>query len=192
MKLFKILGALLLVGLFSATAELHVNDSNTWRQAQGVYVNDSGTWRTIQEVYVNDSGTWRTVFLNAVVSVTDPTVQVVLGCPGCTSGIRYTASGTVEVFDGSAWGGLENYITPTSAATSFEILMHQIGISGVGCSTSGSGALDAWLALTSIRTWTISNDGGDGCQQDLTVSFRPAGGATVLTATVTLISAPGA
>jgi hypothetical protein len=49
---------------------LQINDSGTWRTANGVYVNDSGTWRTIQTVYVNDSGTWRTVYSSQILSAT--------------------------------------------------------------------------------------------------------------------------
>lgn len=43
-------------------AELHINDSATWRKMREVHVNDVGTWRRIKSVHVNDSGTWRQVF----------------------------------------------------------------------------------------------------------------------------------
>lgn len=153
-------------------------------------VDSGGTTRLIQRAFVVDSGgTARLIYVGAVVSVTDPTVVAVLGLPGGAAGIRYNPSGGVEIFDGSSWNAYEDYVTPTSAAGNYEIMMHETSFVGPG---TPAGTMDTWLPLTSTQTWTLLNNGFDGTTWDLEVSFRPAGGSPVFTAVVNLISSPGA
>ena len=45
-----------------SSAEVHVNDSGTWKAPAEIHVNDGGTWKAAQEVHVNDAGVWTLVF----------------------------------------------------------------------------------------------------------------------------------
>lgn len=52
--------------------------------------------------------------------------------------------------------------------------------------TPDSGTTDAWLALDTSRTWTISDTVGVAQEVDLTIEVRRASGAVLATASITL------
>jgi len=87
-----------------------------------------------------------------------------------------TTSGTVDVGD---------WVTPRAVAPgAYEILAHV----NSGTSPTGS-ALDTWLALTSNRSWTLTQVGAGSKTVNMTISIRIGGvtlssGTFVITVTV--------
>jgi hypothetical protein len=47
---------------------MHVKQSSSWKEVNGIYVKQSGTWKTVAEAYVKNGGTWEKFFPASVVA----------------------------------------------------------------------------------------------------------------------------
>jgi hypothetical protein len=119
----------------------------------------------------------------ATISITDQSID---GFGLSSSGAWYylTSGGVVQgsiIFGGTSQFFIENWVTPTSAASDYEAFVTV---------TSGSltgGTTGSWVALSSTRSWYIQSvvTGLTTCV--FTVQIRRVGTGTVLdTATITL------
>lgn len=153
-------------------AEFYYNDSGVWRQMTEIHYNDSGTWRRLSEMHYNDSGTWRQVFDNDFVSL-DP--QAIASNRDTTSGGGTATAGYLLTTDGIAQQEVNtSFITDSTTISalagnnwwtgkpqvgvgnSYEVRATQTATNGNG---SLSGTLGAWLALSSLRQWTLTDTG---------------------------------
>lgn len=161
------------------SAELWVNDAAVARQIREIWVNDAGTARKIQEIWVNDSGVARLIYQGAVVSISDTTVSRVTTTPASA-----TASYALES-DGDILGTLSadigDWITPTSAAGGNYECRTTV-LSG----TLTSGTTGAWMALSTTRTWTLTQSGIGTNTASVLIEIRRTSDSVVLdSATIT-------
>lgn len=124
-----------------------------------------------------------TIQQRAKVTLTDATYQR-FSASGSPSGVRYTPAGIKEAQDdllgGATWtqdDAATDWIIPNSAAPgSYEIRCTQNSGDTLDL---GSDALNTWLALTSTRTWQLTNSiNGTTETANLTIEIRL--GTTVL------------
>jgi len=110
-------------------------------------------------------------------SITDATG----GARNATAGYRLTSGGQAQSQINLTFTTLEQWCTPTSQASNYEVLVTV---------TSGSlstGTAGSWLALSSTQTWTRTATIGTANTCVFTVEIRRVGTSTVLdSATITL------
>lgn len=110
-------------------------------------------------------------------SITDATG----GSRSATAGYRLTSGGNAQSQINLTFTTLEQWCTPTSQASNYEVLVTV---------TSGSlstGTAGSWLALSSTQTWTRTATIGTANTCVFTVEIRRVGTSTVLdSATITL------
>lgn len=110
-------------------------------------------------------------------SITDATG----GARNATAGYRLTSGGQAQSQINLTFATLEQWCTPTSQASNYEVLVTV---------TSGSlstGTAGSWLALSSTQTWTRTATIGSANTCVFTVEIRRVGTSTVLdSATITL------
>lgn len=164
--------ALAVFATFAFAQELRINDGGTWREATEVHVNDSGTWRNIQEVHVNDGGTWRLVFQAAVFFVpTGFATDNQLVPNPATAQVVFATDGTGTATNQAGF----NWVTPTSLAPGAYTIRAHVA---AGSTPSGS-TLDADLALSSQRSWLVTQSGAGTTSSTLDLTLKDGGGNTV-------------
>lgn len=99
----------------------------------------------------------------------------------------YTLESDGDVMTATTPGGsvdAGDWIDPKASAPSdYEVQATLVS----GTLTGGSSATGSWLALTSNRSWTLTQTViGVATQVDLTIEIRKGAGATLASATVTL------
>lgn len=159
---------------------MSVGVSGAWKSTAGVSVGVSSAWKTVSKAWVGVGGAWKE-FYNAVslpstITENKPTVSPT----AATAGIIFNSNGTYAASDGAPSG---NWFSPTTTGVggSYEIRW---------TTTSGSldsGTAGSWLALSSNRTFSItqSTPGNKTCVG--TVEIRDTATSTVqTTCTVTL------
>ena len=120
---------------------------------------------------------------NTLISITN---QTITGSATSSAGAWYylTSGGQVQgstIFNGISPFFIENWVTPTSAASNYEALVTVISGSLTG-GTTGS-----YVALSSTRSWYIQSTSTGTTTCVFTVQIRRVGTVTVLdTATITL------
>lgn len=150
----------------------YVDDSGTVRKSQRVYVDDSGTVREIQRIYADDGGTVRLVFVNAVVSIANQNVQRIVVDPAdATASYALESDGDIatNLVDSGDW------ITPKAAAGA-DYECRATVVSG----TFTSGTFGSWLALSSTRTWTLTQTTLGTSTASMLIEIRRASDGTVL------------
>jgi len=151
----------------SAQEKIYINDASTLREITEIHINDASTLREITEVYINDGGVLRQVFQKVELD----------GGPGgfysdtggepysVTVGIRFLTDGTVDIQEGTgeAWIETGYWINNGGSITGNEEVRctNIITTIGAGDWTTEAAAEDAWVALTSVRTW-IANKTSPG------------------------------
>lgn len=119
---------------------------------------------------------------NVVISISDQFIGYSSG--GLTNaqvGYRLTNAGQVDELQQSTYTNLEQWCTPTSQATNYEVLA-TLNYGSVSGDPTGS-----WLLLTNTREWIVFAGINNIEQAQLTVQIRRTGTTTVLdTATITL------
>jgi hypothetical protein len=118
----------------------------------------------------------------ARIVITDQTItDATGGGRNATAGYRLTSGGQVQSQINLTFTTLEQWCTPTTEASNYEVLVTV---------TSGSlstGTAGSWLALSSTQTWTRTATIGNSNTCVFTVEIRRVGTATVLdSATITL------
>lgn len=120
---------------------------------------------------------------NTLISITN---QTITGSATSSAGAWYylTSGGQVQgsiIFGGTSPFFIENWVTPTSAASNYEALVTVISGSLTG-GTTGS-----YVALSSTRSWYVQQVGNGTNTCIFTVQIRRVGTVTVLdTATITV------
>ena len=106
---------------------------------------------------------------------------------GSTATVSYQIASNGKVYKtiGATTTEIEQWCTPTSAAGDYEVFATLNSSTGSGLA---SGTTGAWLALTSNRTWTVTEStSGNSSTAELGMQIRKIGTGTVLaTATITL------
>ena len=118
----------------------------------------------------------------ALIAITDRTItDGTGGSRNATAGYRLTSGGQVQSQINLTFTTLEQWCTPTTEASNYEVLVTV---------TSGSlstGTAGSWLALSSTQTWTRTATIGNSNTCVFTVQIRRVGTTTVLdSATITL------
>jgi len=110
-----------------------------------------------------------------VISITDQNlINVTFSPTNSTQSYRLDANGKVyDVKNGSA-SFIEDWVTPTGAASSYEAFVT------VTSGTLSSGTSGSWVALSSTRDWSVTRTsvGVNACT--FTVDIRKVGTSTVL------------
>lgn len=98
---------------------------------------------------------------------------------------QIASNGKVYKTVGATTTEIEQWCTPTSAAGNYEVFATLNSSTGSGLA---SGTTGAWLALTSNRTWTVTEStSGNTSTAQLGMQIRRVGTGTVLaTATIDL------
>lgn len=119
---------------------------------------------------------------DAVISITDQNISYSSGgLTQSTAGYRLNANGQAEANEQNSYSTLEQWCTPTSAASNYEVR------ATMNYGTLASGTVGSWLALSSSREWTVFASIGTNEQAGFTVEIRRTGTTTVLdSATITL------
>jgi hypothetical protein len=130
----------------------------------------------IQAVLIGVAGS------GALITITDRTItDATGGARNATAGYRLTSGGQVQSQINLTFTTLEQWCTPTTEASNYEVLVTV---------TSGSlstGTAGSWLALSSTQTWTRTATIGTANTCVFTVEIRRVGTSTVLdSATITL------
>jgi hypothetical protein len=130
----------------------------------------------IQAVLIGVAGS------GALITITDRTItDATGGARNATAGYRLTSGGQVQSQINLTFTTLEQWCTPTTEASNYEVLVTV---------TSGSlstGTAGSWLALSSTQTWTRTATIGTFNTCVFTVEIRRVGTSTVLdSATITL------
>jgi len=158
---------------------MHVRVSGTWQQVLplGLHARVSGTWRQVQTGWVRVAGTWRQFFQAAVYNL--PVGGSDSGFAGSAGmSLQFLSNGTFVV-QGDNVGVIEsgNWVTPTSLAPGGYTIQLSL-LSG----TSPSGpALATDHALSSNRTWTLSQVGIGSQSMSVLQTLKDGGGVTVMT-----------
>jgi hypothetical protein len=104
----------------------------------------------------------------------------------CTSTYRLTSAGIEQAIITGVGAGttdLGNWVTPTSHASLYEVMVTILG----GTLTGGSSATGSWIALSSTRSWGVTATSGTTKLCDISVEIRDTLTSTVrATASVTL------
>lgn len=97
-----------------------------------------------------------------------------------SAAVRLTSAGEVErSLNGGAYANLFTWLL---AGTGAGYECHMTMVSG----TDFTGTLDTWLALSSNRTWSLSQSGIGTTSGVGTLSIRPVGGGVIASCTVTV------
>ena len=141
-----------------------------------VYLGGGSIVSGIQAVILGVSGS------GALIAITDRTItDGTGGARNATAGYRLTSGGQVQSQINLTFTTLEQWCTPTTEASNYEVLVTV---------TSGSlstGTAGSWLALSSTQTWTRTATIGTANTCVFTVQIRRVGTSTVLdSATITL------
>ena len=141
-----------------------------------VYLGGGSIVSGIQAVLIGVAGS------GALITITDRTItDATGGARNATAGYRLTSGGQVQSQINLTFTTLEQWCTPTTEASNYEVLVTV---------TSGSlstGTAGSWLALSSTQTWTRTATIGTANTCVFTVEIRRVGTSTVLdSATITL------
>lgn len=119
---------------------------------------------------------------SVVISVTDQTISDFTGgARSASTGYRLTSGGQADGLVNVTWSNLEQWCTPTSAASDYEVLATLV------TGSLSSGTTGSWLALSSTQTWTRTASVGTSQFCSFTVQIRKTGTSTVLdSATINL------
>lgn len=119
---------------------------------------------------------------NVVISLSNHSIfDFTGGGRAATTGYRLTSGGQAEGLTNTTWSNFEQWCTPTSAASNYEVLA-TVTIGSLSSGTAGS-----WLPLSSTQTWTRTASIGTNEVCEFTVQIRKVGTTTVLaSATITL------
>lgn len=111
----------------------------------------------------------------ATVNFTDANVVDIVSQPlTASAGYRVLNNGTVETAAGTGnWGFYEQWVTPTSAASNYEIYAGLIS----GVLTSGT--VNTWLALSTTRTWVVERNPVGNSAAAIEFQVRPTGGSVI-------------
>lgn len=117
-----------------------------------------------------------------VVSITNQTSYSSVVKPGTiTDGYQLNSNGTAYDGENGTAYIVEDWVTPTGAASAYECYV-TVTSGSLSGGTSGS-----WLALSSTRTWTVTRSSLGTKTCTFTVDIRKVGTTTVLdSATITL------
>jgi len=154
----------------SATAQISFNDAAV-RTLTGT---SSGSALVMPTNFYGKGG--------VVISVTDQTISDFTGgARSASTGYRLTSGGQADGLVNVTWSNLEQWCTPTSAASDYEVL------ATVVTGSLSSGTTGSWLALSSTQTWTRTASVGTSQFCSFTVQIRKIGTSTVLdSATINL------
>ena len=113
------------------------------------------------------------------------TVASDFGVGSASAGIRYNPNGSYERVIGASASFEGFWVSPTTAGSEWEIR------ATVASGVTPSGTVNAWLALSSSRTWSVSVTGSGTSETcNLTLEFRRVGGSTAeITVTDNIIQA---
>lgn len=117
-----------------------------------------------------------------VISITDQSRAATGISPAtATNGYRLNSNGKVYDNGNGTYSFIEDWVTPTGAASSYEALV-TVTSGSLSSGTSGS-----WLALSSTRDWTVTRTSVGTNTCTFTVDIRKVGTTTVLdSATITI------
>jgi hypothetical protein len=157
-----------------------------------VVIDSGGTARSIQRAIVIDSGgVARTFFIFAVVSF--PNGPYITGTDsGFESGPQLVMGndGVISLSPESGAAFSENWVTPTTGASQFEVRVGSSPTGGTAGSPSfaGSSAFDTWLSLGTTRQWRNTAAGSESHGHVLEVR-NAATGIVAASTTVSFIYA---
>ena len=119
---------------------------------------------------------------NVIISISDQFIGFSSGgLTSATAGYRLTNAGQVDQLEQSTYSNLEQWCTPTSQATNYEVYATLVYGTVYGDPTG------MWLLLTNTREWLVSVPTGGYEQAQLFVEIRRTGTTTVLdSATITI------
>lgn len=166
-------------------AGIYYGDSGTNRTIVQLIYGDAGVNRSIAEAWYQDGGTLRKIWPPAVVSLSNRTIDAVVGSPG-TATAQYQLLST-----GEAIGS----VSPSGSGAGSYLPEWGQGLAGAGYDarftiTSGTlstGTAGTWLNLGTTRSWTRSRSALGISAVTGTMEIRDAGTLVVLaTATITL------
>lgn len=92
------------------------------------------------------------------------------GARQATTGYRLTSTGAVQYLINATWTTLYNWVSPTSAAGDYEVIVNNVSGSGLTTGTVGS-----YEALTTTRQWTLIATIGNGELTTFEVTIRKVG-----------------
>jgi hypothetical protein len=92
------------------------------------------------------------------------------GGRNATTGYRLLSTGAVQYLINTTWTTLYNWVSPTSAAGDYEVIVNNVSGSGLTTGTVGS-----YEALTTTRQWTLIGTIGNGELTTFEVTIRKVG-----------------
>jgi hypothetical protein len=92
------------------------------------------------------------------------------GGRNATTGYRLLSTGAVQYLINTTWTTLYNWVSPTSAAGDYEVIVNNVSGSGLTTGTVGS-----YEALTTTRQWTLVGTIGNGELTTFEVTIRRVG-----------------
>lgn len=185
--------AILLLAFISAVQaqSVWINDEGVLREITGIFVNDEGTLRDIQSGWINDAGQLRQIFskitLDAGSGGTVSQLDFISGYD-TTVGIRFLASGAVQTGKevnggGISWSSAGNWIDPTSAADgTYSVRFTNFNGSGGGDWTTEATIDNAWIAISSTRTYLMNSTIAETINFTCDFEVRKTAGAPPATA----------
>ncbi len=93
------------------------------------------------------------------------------GSRAATAGYRLTSGGQVDQLINATYSNLDQWCTPTSQASNYEVLVNNVTGDLIG--TTGS-----WLALSTTRVWSLYVDIGGNKLATFDVTIRRVGTST--------------
>jgi hypothetical protein len=112
---------------------------------------------------------------NVVISISNESIFALSFAPDdATAAYRLNSNGQVESLVNGSPTTLEQWCTPTSAAGNYEARVT------VTSGALSSGTTGTWLALSTSRTWSVTQSGAGSSFCSFTVEIRRTGTTTVL------------
>ena len=163
-----------------------VGVGGAWKEmVNGTAVGVGGVWKNISNMWVGVGGTWKEWFVAAVYAL--PTGGIDQGASSGTNSssinTTFNTNGTFTTVGENA-GTIEsgNWVTPTSLAPGSYTIRASLAF---GTAPSGD-TLDTDHALSSARSWALSQSGVGSKTCELTLTLKDGGGNTVASGTLSL------
>jgi hypothetical protein len=131
--------------------------NNVYARVAGVWQNCipwvkvAGTWVPVQEGWTKIAGTWTQFYSAVVVALAGVNYYGTKVGSSCTVQYSLTSGGKEQYFDeNSTSTPIGDWVIPNGSAAGYECRLTAT------TGTFSTGTMATWLALTSTRTWTVT------------------------------------
>jgi hypothetical protein len=163
-------------------AQAWFNNNGVAIRGREAWTNNNGAPLRLRECWMNDNGVARCIYRAETVAISNVLVSVIRFQPQVAAALYELGSdGFVRHYDVNTVTAQYPWITPQGNQAAYECFAQlQNG-------SLSAGTLNAWLPLSTTRTWRLSNPSNNVAQGVINMQIRRIGDPTVLTsATITL------